>query len=110
MSRLGTWKGLDPATGFHQVELADGRVLKVADLVDDTDAAQRTKVLSALKDPAHKDDRAHVAIIIALGMAKEGSSAAPPAMHPARSVPASPTSSPNPLPTRPRSWTPSTTP
>ena len=72
MSRLGTWKGLDPVTGFHQVELADGRVLKVADLVDDTDAAQRTKVLSALKDPAHKDDRDHVDIIIALGMAKEG--------------------------------------
>ncbi|KAG0926154.1 hypothetical protein G6F31_018485 [Rhizopus arrhizus] len=72
MSRLGTWKGLDPATGFHQGELADGRVLKVADLVDDTDAAQRTKVLSALKDPAHKDARDHVDIIIALGMAKEG--------------------------------------
>lgn len=72
MSRLGTWKGLDPATGFHLVELPEGRILKVADLVDDTDAAQRSKVLSALKDPAHKEDRDYVDIIIALGMAKEG--------------------------------------
>lgn len=72
MSRLGQWKGLDPLTGFHHIELADGQVLKVADLVDDTDPVQRTKVLSALKDPAHKADRDHVDIIIALGMAKEG--------------------------------------
>jgi hypothetical protein len=72
MSRLGTWKGLDPVTGFHHIEVSDGRVLKVADLVDDTDAGQRTKVLSALKDPAQKNNRDHVDIIIALGMAKEG--------------------------------------
>lgn len=72
MSRLGEWKGLDPATGFHQIQVPDGRVLKVADLVDDSDEAQRSRVLSALKDPAHKDDRDHVDIIIALGMAKEG--------------------------------------
>ena len=46
--------------------------MKVADLVDDSDAAKRARVLGALKDPAHKDDRDHVDIIIALGMAKEG--------------------------------------
>lgn len=72
MAKLGAWKGIDPATGFHQIELPDGRVLKVADLVDDSDEMQRSKVLSALKDPAQKDNRDHVDIIIALGMAKEG--------------------------------------
>lgn len=69
---LGEWKGIDPATGFHQVQGKDGRVLKVADLVDDSDAARRSRVLSALKDPAQKNNRDHVDVIIALGMAKEG--------------------------------------
>jgi superfamily II DNA or RNA helicase len=72
MSALGEWKGIDPATGFHQVQTQAGRTLKVADLVDDSDAARRTRVLAALKDPAHKEDRDHVDVIIALGMAKEG--------------------------------------
>jgi hypothetical protein len=72
MHCLGEWLGADPATGFHQVKLADGRVVKIADLVDDSDQAKRAKVLTALKDPAHKNDRDHVDIIIALGMAKEG--------------------------------------
>jgi hypothetical protein len=44
----------------------------VADLVDDSDPAKRSKVLSALKDPAQKDNRDNVDVIIALGMAKEG--------------------------------------
>ena len=30
---LGEWKGVDPVTGFHQVQARDGRTLKVADLV-----------------------------------------------------------------------------
>ena len=72
MSALGEWKGIDPATGFHRVQTAAGRVLKVADLVDDGDAARRTRVLAALKDPAQKHNRDHVDVIIALGMAKEG--------------------------------------
>jgi hypothetical protein len=69
---LGKWSGADPATGFERVALPDGRMLKIADLVDDSDPARRSKVLAALKDPAHKNDRDHVDIIIALGMAKEG--------------------------------------
>lgn len=69
---LGKWQGADPVTGFEWVALPDGRVLKVADLVDDSVPARRAKVLAALKDPAHKNDRDHVDIIIALGMAKEG--------------------------------------
>jgi hypothetical protein len=72
MEYLGDWKGVDPATGFHLVELPDGRMIKIADLVDDSDASKRAKALNALKDPAHKNDRDHVDIIIALGMAKEG--------------------------------------
>ena len=72
MEYLGDWKGADPVTGFHLVELPDGRTLKIADLVDDSDASKRSKVLAALKDPAHKNDRDHIDIIIALGMAKEG--------------------------------------
>lgn len=69
---LGEWVGADEVTGFHRVKLADGRIIKIADLVDDTDPNKRAKVLAALKDPAHKNDRDHVDIIIALGMAKEG--------------------------------------
>ncbi|WP_306477943.1 DEAD/DEAH box helicase [Methyloversatilis sp.] len=72
MHALGEWKGIDPATGFHLIRAADGRTLKVADLVDDSDAARRSRVLAALKDPAQKDNRDHVDVIIALGMAKEG--------------------------------------
>ena len=72
MHSLGEWKGIDETTGFHRIEAKDGRTLKVADLVDDSDAAKRARVLGALKDAAHKSDRDHVDIIIALGMAKEG--------------------------------------
>ncbi len=72
MHSLGEWKGIDPATGFHQIQTKTGRTLKVADLVDDSDLAMRSKVLAALKDPAQKNNRDHVDIIIALGMAKEG--------------------------------------
>ena len=72
MSNLGSWKGQDEVTGFHLIELKDGRVIKVADLVDDSNAVHRSKVLTALKDPAQKDNRDHVDVIIALGMAKEG--------------------------------------
>lgn len=72
MHGLGEWKHVDPVTGFHLIASPDGRTLKVADLVDDSDPAQRTKILSALKDPAQKSNRDQVDIIIALGMAKEG--------------------------------------
>ncbi|TKZ15851.1 DEAD/DEAH box helicase [Shimia litoralis] len=68
---LGDWQGTDDATGFQLVKTPEGRVLKIADLVDD-EAVKRDKVSSALKDPAQKNNRDHVDIIIALGMAKEG--------------------------------------
>ena len=72
MHALGDWQGVDTATGFHLIKGPDGRTLKVADLVDDSDPARRSRVLTALKDPAQKDNRDHVDVIIALGMAKEG--------------------------------------
>ena len=74
MDSLGAWKGVDPVTGFHMIEVpgGNGGILKVADLVDDSDAAERSKVLTALKDPAQRNNRDHIDIIIALGMAKEG--------------------------------------
>jgi superfamily II DNA or RNA helicase len=72
MHGLGEWKGIDPVTSFHQIQSKDGRILKVADLVDDSDLSMRSRVLAALKDPAQKNNRDHVDVIIALGMAKEG--------------------------------------
>jgi superfamily II DNA or RNA helicase len=68
---LGDWQGIDPKTGFHLVKTTEGKLLRIADLVDD-DVAKRDKVSAALKDPAEKNNRDHVDIIIALGMAKEG--------------------------------------
>jgi superfamily II DNA or RNA helicase len=71
IEELGEWQGTDPATGFQLVKTAEGRLLKIADLVDD-DPSKRDRVSAALKDPAQKNNRDHVDIIIALGMAKEG--------------------------------------
>ncbi|MCX7319157.1 MAG: DEAD/DEAH box helicase [Hyphomicrobiales bacterium] len=71
MDALGVWKGVDADTGFHMIELPNGRVIRVADLVDD-DPSRREKVSAALKEPKQRDNRDHVDIIIALGMAKEG--------------------------------------
>ena len=68
---LGEWQGIDAATGFQVVKGPDGRVLRTADLVDD-DAGRRDRVSAALKDPAQKNNRDYVDIIVALGMAKEG--------------------------------------
>jgi superfamily II DNA or RNA helicase len=68
---LGDWQGLDAMTGFQLVRRPDGRVLRIADLVDD-DTAKRDRVSAALKDSGQKNNRDYVDIIIALGMAKEG--------------------------------------
>ena len=71
IEELGEWQGADPATGFQLVKTPNGRVLRIADLVDD-DPSKRDRVSTALKDPRQKDNRDYVDIIIALGMAKEG--------------------------------------
>jgi len=71
LNGLGDWQGTDPATGFQLVKTPEGKVLRIADLVDD-DPAKREKVSAALKDSSQKNNRDHIDIIIALGMAKEG--------------------------------------
>ncbi len=71
IEELGDWKGTDPATGFHLVKTEDGKIVRIADLVED-DPTKRDKVSSSLKISAEKDNKNHVDIIIALGMAKEG--------------------------------------
>jgi superfamily II DNA or RNA helicase len=71
MNGLGSWEGTDAATGFQLVKIPSGRVLRIADLVDD-DPNKRDRVSASLKDPTQKNNRDYVDIIIALGMAKEG--------------------------------------
>lgn len=70
LSGLGEWQGVDAATGFQLVKTPSGKVLRVADLVDDE--IKREKVAASLRESSQKDNRDHVDIIIALGMAKEG--------------------------------------
>lgn len=75
---LGEVIGKEAETGFDLVRLPTGRVLKVADLVDD--GPERDQVKASLNremlgpDGKRDDeaDRAKVDLIIALGMAKEG--------------------------------------
>jgi len=67
LDHLGDVIGKDPVTGFDLVRRADGKLIKVADLVNDD--IGREKVMLALRDIKGRDD---VDIIIALGMAKEG--------------------------------------
>lgn len=71
IEELGDWQGIDPITGFHLVKTQEGKILRIADLVDD-DVTKRNKVSASLKLPEAKKNRDHVDIIIALGMAKEG--------------------------------------
>ncbi|MCX5566341.1 DEAD/DEAH box helicase [Alcaligenes phenolicus] len=66
---LGDWQGADLATGFQLVKRPDGRVLRIADLVD---PASQAKIQESLRAAEMKMDRDYVDIIIALGMAKEG--------------------------------------
>ncbi|MGJ8638581.1 MAG: DEAD/DEAH box helicase [Opitutaceae bacterium] len=71
IEELGEWEGTDPETGFQLVKTPEGKILRIADLVDD-DPVKRDHVSAALKDPKQKNNRDHVDVIIALGMAKEG--------------------------------------
>ena len=69
LNALGEWQGTDPATGFQMVKLPDGKVLRIADLVD---PEHQGTIQASLRSPTMKADRDYVDIIIALGMAKEG--------------------------------------
>ncbi|MGP5523498.1 DEAD/DEAH box helicase [Glutamicibacter arilaitensis] len=69
---IGHVESTDPDTGIISVRRRDtGEVLKVADLVDDTDQKKRGDTLHFLAHKASKN-RDAVDIIVALGMAKEG--------------------------------------
>lgn len=66
---LGEWQGVDAETGFQLVKRPDGRVLRIADLVDPTHQA---RIQESLRAAEMKTNRDYVDIIVALGMAKEG--------------------------------------
>lgn len=66
---IGTVQRQDPHTGVIFVERhGDGKVIKVADLVEDT-PSERDKIVDYLRGITELDD---MDLIIALGMAKEG--------------------------------------
>lgn len=68
MKVIGTVEYKDYNTGIYHVRTADGRLLKVADLVED-DQKERNMVQGYLQGMKHRED---MDIIIALGTAKEG--------------------------------------
>jgi hypothetical protein len=68
LDHLGDVIETDPQTGLHHVRHKSGKILKVADLVED-DEKTRNRVMETLRNIKDRDD---VDIIIALGMAKEG--------------------------------------
>ena len=65
---IGNVEGKDYNTGIYNVRTPDGRLLKVADLVED-DLKERNMVQGYLQHIKKRDD---IDIIIALGTAKEG--------------------------------------
>lgn len=67
---IGDWQEQDPDTGIEILKTTDGRLLKVANLVED-EPIHRAKLDKYLSEVA-KDDIDGVDIIVALGKAKEG--------------------------------------
>lgn len=67
---LGEWVELEPDTQIDIIRTASGRLLRVANLVDD-DQNHRSKLTAYLAKAARSDITA-VDFIVALGMAKEG--------------------------------------
>lgn len=69
---VGHVESTDPDTGIISIRRSDnGAILRLADLVDDTDQKKRADTLHYLSTVASKD-RDAVDVIVALGMAKEG--------------------------------------
>lgn len=69
LDAIGDVVGQDADTGvIHVKRHSDGKMLKVADLVEDT-ALERDKIVAYLRETNSVDD---MDLIIALGMAKEG--------------------------------------
>lgn len=68
LDSIGVFEDQDAATGVIRVRRSDGKLLKVADLVND-DSTQRPKIVEYLRQMRDLED---MDLIIALGMAKEG--------------------------------------
>lgn len=69
LGKIGEIDHVDPKTGILYVKRhTDGKIIKVADLVEDT-SLKRDKIINYLRKMKRLDD---MDIIIALGMAKEG--------------------------------------
>ena len=66
---LGEFVEKDRETGIITVKAHDGRLLKLADLVDDRKTSDRSLIQAYLRNIKSRDD---MDIIVALGMAKEG--------------------------------------
>ena len=71
ITSIGTYVDEDAETGIMRIRRNDGKVIKVADLVDDSNPVKRARTLAYLSQHARNDIDA-VDLIIALGMAKEG--------------------------------------
>lgn len=69
INELGEWQGIDEATGFHLVKHTNGKIIRIADLVE---PQHQGRIQESLRSPEMKTNRDYVDIIIALGMAKEG--------------------------------------
>lgn len=68
LDAIGEVEGQDPVTGVISVRRSDGKVVQVADLVND-DPSERPKIVEYLRTMDELED---IDLIIALGMAKEG--------------------------------------
>lgn len=68
LESIGEFDNHDKTTGVIHVKRPDGKVIKVADLVND-DPAERPRIVEYLRTMQDIDD---IDLIIALGMAKEG--------------------------------------
>lgn len=68
IDKIGEIVSVDPGTNIISVKRSDGKIIKVADLVNDN-PEDREKTISYLRNITSVDD---VDLIIALGMAKEG--------------------------------------
>lgn len=66
---LGEFVEKDRETGIITIKAHDGRLLKLADLVDDRKTSDRSLIQAYLRDIKSRDD---MDVIVALGMAKEG--------------------------------------
>ena len=68
LSCIGAYEFTDEY-GIYHIKTVNGKELRIADLVNDTDYEQRDKIMGYLRNVKGPED---IDIIIALGMAKEG--------------------------------------